>query len=103
MRYIVTQEIKSQPQVAKGIYVTDFFFLLAYAGIIMILSNLVNGTLKIPYMIFASLAGLWMVGSSLKNRKRKNIQSVFLFLRKDRVIYRPISVDKRKVRQGIHA
>lgn len=89
MRFIVTQEIKSPAKVAKGIYVQDFFFLLIYAAVSMILSNLVNGSLVIPYGIFSAAMALWLTGASRRNPGRKKLQSLFLFIRKDRTVYRP--------------
>ena len=53
MKYIVPQEIKSETKVTKGIYVFDFFFLIIYASVTMMLKNMVNGTLQIPFIIFS--------------------------------------------------
>lgn len=96
MRYLVTQEIKSPARVGKILYIQDFFFLIIYAGLTALLASLVNGGLLFPYWIFSACMGFCLTAGSWKNKKRRNLQSVLLFLRKDRAVYRPIQVNQRK-------
>lgn len=100
MNFIVTQEIKSPVKVAKGIYIFDFFFLIAYIGVSLVLSNLVNGALFVPFLAFSFIMAIYLVSSSWANRKRRNYQSIILFIRKDRTLYRPIPNLSKKREEG---
>ncbi len=99
MRYLVTQEIKSSARVGRSLYVQDFFFLIVYAGLTALLASLVNGRLLIPYWIFSSIMGFSLTAGSWKNKKRRNLQSILLLLRKDRSVYRPIQAPGRTVEE----
>ena len=96
MRYLVTQDIKSPSKVGKGLYVQDFFFLIIYGGLSVVFSGLVNGSLLLPYGIFSGCMALGLTASSAKNRKRRNLQSMILYIRKSRSVYHPIQCPLKK-------
>ena len=96
MKYIVPQEIKSETKVTKGIYVFDFFFLIIYASVTMMLKNMVNGTLQIPFIIFSVLMAVVLIGGSTTNRRRRNYQALVIYLNRDRAVYRPVGDDMKE-------
>ena len=49
MRYIVTQEIKSETQVLWFIYLQDLAFLTVWTMLVLVLKENVHGYLRIPY------------------------------------------------------
>ena len=96
MKYIVPQEIKSETKVTKGIYVFDFFFLIVYGSLTVMLKNAVNGTLQIPFIIFSVVMAVVLIGGSTTNRKRRNYQALVLFLNRDRAVYRPVGTEMKE-------
>jgi uncharacterized membrane-anchored protein YitT (DUF2179 family) len=89
MKYIVTEDIESPAKVAKGIEIFDFFFLLIYIGISFVLMNMVHGTLKAPFMIFSLLVAIFLTSKSRFNKKRRNFESIILFIQRDKEVYQP--------------
>lgn len=97
MRYVVPQEIKSETRVTKNIYLFDFFFLIVYGGITALFASAVTASFLFPYWIFSILMGLMLISGSKSNKKRRFYQSIVIYLRKDRGIYRPIpNISKKR-------
>ena len=84
--YSITKEIASQTKVTKGIYLQDFFFLLIYACITLLLNNAVSESLKVPFIIFSIVNALALV--SRGKTGRRFYQRIILFIVKDRNVYR---------------
>ena len=57
MRYIVTQEIKSETQVLWFIYLQDLAFLAVWTMLVLVLKENVHGYLRIPYYIVSFIVG----------------------------------------------
>ena len=91
MKYVVVQDIKSETRVGKSIYLFDFFFLLGYASVSFMLSNMVHSSFKIPFYIFSAICAIFLTMKSTWNKKRRNWESIFLYIRKDREVYYPVS------------
>lgn len=87
-RYIVTEEVKSQTRVFKYVYVSDFLFLCAYAGVVYAASSLVSAPLIVPYIAFAVFAAIFLLVPSVHNKGRRNWQAVFILFTKDRNVYK---------------
>ena len=64
MRYLVTQEIKSETKVMKKIYLFDFFFMIIYMSVSLVLGNLVHPSLQILFYIFSGIVALTLTGKS---------------------------------------
>jgi hypothetical protein len=90
MKHIVVKDIKSETKVFKFIYIQDFFFLLFYMSVIYLLGNLVNVLLLVPFYIFSGLVGIFLTVKSSWNVKRRNWESLFIYLRRDMEVYKPI-------------
>ncbi len=97
MRYVIPQEIKSETKVTKNIYLFDFFFLVVWCGGTALFANAVTSSFLVMYWIFSVLMGLILISGSKTNKKRRFYQSIFIYLKKDRGIYRPIpNISKKR-------
>lgn len=90
MKHIVTKEIRSESKVGLGLYGFDFFFLLIYAIATYMLADLVHPTLKIPFFIFSAIISIFLTLPSPFNKKRRNYQTLFILLKIDTNVYRPV-------------
>lgn len=90
MKYTVVQDIKSETKVGKSMFLYDFFFLLTYGAVSFMLANMVHSTLKIPFYVFSGCCAVFLTMKSSWNKKRRNWESIFLYLRKDREVYHPL-------------
>lgn len=90
MKYIVVQEIKSETKVGKSIYLFDFFFLLTYGAVSFLLGSMVHSMLQIPFYIWSAVWGIFLTLKSGWNKKRRNWESILLYIRKDREVYYPL-------------
>ena len=79
MRYLVTQEIKSETKVMKKIYLFDFFFMIIYMSVSLVLGNLVHPSLQILFYIFSGIVALTLTGKSYYNKKRRNYEALRYF------------------------
>lgn len=104
MQHVVVQDIKSETKVGKSIYLFDFFFLLTYGAVTFLFGNVVHSILRVPFYIFSGSCAIFLTMKSSWNKKRRNWESLFLYLRKDRNIYYPltnvsVATDKDKKRR----
>ena len=83
MMYDMPKEIKSKTKVYKYIYVQDFFFLIIYGAVTMVISSMVYSMLLIPFYIFSAAMAVILILPSYYNPKRKNYTSILLMLHKD--------------------
>lgn len=90
MKYIVAQDMITETKVGKNIYLYDFFFLLVYAAVSLMFGSVVHTILRIPFYIFSGVCGIFLTMKSGWNKKRRNWESLFLFIRRDREIYHPL-------------
>ena len=90
MRYLVTQEIKSETKVMKKIYLFDFFFMIIYMSVSLVLGNLVHPSLQILFYIFSGIVALTLTGKSYYNKKRRNYESIAILFQRDREVYHPV-------------
>lgn len=101
MRYLVVQDMKAETKVGKSIFLFDFFFLLVYGAVSFMFGNLVHSSLQIPYYIFSAVCALFLIFKSSWNKKRRNWESLFLFIRKDREIYQPVVNQSKATKNGV--
>lgn len=90
MRYLVTQEIKSETKVMKKIYLFDFFFVIIYMSVSLVLGNLVHPSLQIPFYVFSGIVALTLTVKSYYNKKRRNYESIAILFQRDREVYHPV-------------
>lgn len=88
MRYLVTKEIKSETQVMWTLYFQDFAFLVIWVMVNgMYLQNIAHPYLQIPFTVYSVLVGIALVIPSRTNPKRRQYQSIDLFLTKKKNVY----------------
>lgn len=89
MKYIVVKDMKAETKVGKFIFLFDFFFLLGYAAVSMMLVKMVQESLSVPFYIFSGVVALFLTLKSPWNKKRRNWESLLLYLRRDKEVYEP--------------
>ena len=85
MKYLITEEIESPNRVFKNVEALDFFFVLSY-----MLKAMVHPSLHIPYYIFSLFCCIFLTCRSAFNRKRRNMESVFLLLKHNTAVYKAV-------------
>lgn len=99
MRYLVTKEIKSDTQVVWKLYFQDFAFLVIWVVINWNIQGIVNSHLQVPFFIFAVIIGVILVLPSGLNSKRRQYQSIALYLMRSKDVFyliRKESDDEKK-------
>ncbi len=96
MRYLTTQEIKSETKVGKSIYLFDLFFLIIYMSVSFILGNIVHEYFRIIFYGFSMVMALALTAKSFTNHRRRNYEAIILFFQKDTEIYRPVKNISKK-------
>lgn len=89
MKHIVVQDIKSETKVGKSVYLFDFFFLVTYGAVSFLLGSTVHEMLRIPFYIFSAVCAIFLTMKSNWNKKRRNWESLLLYIRRDKGIYYP--------------
>lgn len=90
MRYIVMKEMKASTKIGKNIYLQDMFFIIAYFAATYMMSALVYSSLQLPYYLFSITMGIVLRAPSIYNPKKRNYESLFILLRKNYKVYKPI-------------
>ena len=80
MRYLVTKEIKSETQVIWKLYFQDFAFLLIWIVLNYRFKEIAHPYLQWPMFIFGIIMGILLVLPSVANPKRRQYQSIMLYL-----------------------
>lgn len=96
MRYLVAKDIKSETKVSKNIYIYDFFFILIYMTVSLVLANLVHPSLKLVFYVYSLGMAVFLTAKSYYNKKRRNYESVMIMLRRDKGLYAPVLNKSRK-------
>lgn len=95
MKYLTTQEIKSETKVGKSIYLFDLFFVIIYMSVSLVLGNMVHASLRAAFYLFSLAMALLLTAKSYYNKKRRNYESIFLYLQRDGTVYYPaINISK---------
>lgn len=90
MRYIVAKEVKSETKVYKNLYLFDLFFVVIYFAVSMVMGNAVHEKVRFAFYVYSVFCALFLTAKSRTNRKRRNYESIILFLRRDKEIYYPV-------------
>lgn len=97
MNNLVPQEINSETKVGKSIYLFDFFFLVIYMAVSLVIGNMVHESLRFLFYVYSFLMALFFTGKSFYNQKRRNYESIAILIRKDLDIYYPvINISKKR-------
>ncbi len=89
-KWKVTEEMKAETKVWMNIYLKDFVFLIIYTYLTYMLRVLVHSDLRIVYYIFSAAMALFLTLPSTWNKKRRNYQSLLIFLQRNKKTQKPI-------------
>lgn len=96
-RLQTAEAIESPAKVSKNIEVFDFFFAIGYMVVSVGFKSLVHSKLVYPYLLFSLAMAIFLTSKSFYNKKRRNYESLFFLLTKDRKVYRPVVSEIEKV------
>lgn len=98
--YTLSQEIKSETKVGLGLYAFDFFFILIYGVVTFVAGNAVHEELRVAFYIFSLLMAIFLTMPSMFNKKRRNYESIIIYLRKNTEVFRPVkNISKQRKRK----
>ena len=108
MKHIVVQDIKSETKVGKSVYLFDFFFLVTYGAVSFLFGSTVHEMLRIPFYIFSAVCAIFLTMKSNWNKKRRNWESLLLYIRRDKGVYYPLvnenvatELDKKRRKEAV--
>lgn len=88
MRYIVTQELRTESKLYKGLTMFDFGFIFVGILIIKFLDGMVYSGIMPAYYIFNIIMTLFLIARSPFNPGKRMFFSLYAFLIKDRFVYK---------------
>ena len=84
-----TGKIESENRVFGNIYVFDMFFILGFLAFGFIFKDNVYPALRVFFVIFMGLIGLFLTSKSKGNPQRMNFESIYFFITKETRVFRP--------------
>ena len=91
MRFTTVQELKSQPKLLSWLYAKDLVMIACFVCVMSVFQGFVHPAI---YFLWNILVGLVLALPSPFNVKMHVYQSFLLMIKKDRWIYKPISIQK---------
>lgn len=88
------KELKVKRKI-KNIYLSDLLFIAGFTLFSWILRNTVATKMQIPFVIFNVIVAIILVMPSKWNPGKRMWQVMLFALKKDRAIYKPITVNLR--------
>lgn len=95
MRYKMIKEIKTETKVLKFIYLFDVIFLVAWIAVGLMIKNIVYTDLQTVFLVVHIIFGLIVRANSPYNKQKKIYEAVSFLIKKNRNVYKPITVDKK--------
>ncbi len=97
-RYIMPEELKASINVYKRFSVGDLMFMVGWAFGTFVFTEigLVHELLTVPFWIFTLLVGLFLIFPSKQNPGKKQYQSIWIYLKKYRGVYKPEYIPKKR-------
>jgi len=95
----VITNIESKTKANRHFTLKGIMFVGIYLIICYMLKNNVNGILFIPYIIFNALYSIFFILPSTYNKNRNNLESIFILLKQDKNVYRPLYRTEREGRE----
>lgn len=88
------KELKVKRKI-KSIYLSDLAFIVGFTFFGWILRNFVATKMQIPFVIFNVIVAIILVMPSRWNPGKRMWQVMLFAIKKDRTIYKPITVNLR--------
>ncbi|MBD8045860.1 DUF5592 family protein [Clostridium faecium] len=86
-QYTIHKEIASEMKFTKSIYLFDLASIIISLALAWLLSPLVYNKLLLLYYGYVILSIIFLVGKSKSNPGKRNFQSIYLALTRNRTIY----------------
>ena len=90
MRQSLPTELDTEKKIHKGISINAVIIMLVFLFVGTQLQDHVYETLRIPFIIFNLIVGLFFCVSSQTNKQKKFYQSILLMVFSDKTCYKPI-------------
>lgn len=90
----IVQELNAPIKVNRWLYLFDLFFIIGYLAVCLFFSRFVHGSLTIPYVVFSVVVSILLTLRSPYNPQKRIFQTVLFAVKKDRAVYRTISMEK---------
>ena len=87
MQYNIPKEISTEMKFTSKIYLFDFAMLLVALIFATIFSGLGYPSLRVLFYIFVAISTIFLVNKSIINPKKRNFQTVYLALVRDKKVY----------------
>lgn len=84
-----THSLKTETSVGANTKGFDILFMIGWIVISFFLSPFVDKRLYIPYGIFTTSIAFYLTRKSKLNKGRRNFESIYFLLTKDKFVYRP--------------
>lgn len=99
MRHFVPLDVKTRKKISAKIYLFDFVFLIAAATFALMTQDLVIPPLRIVYIGFVLLVGVYLTRPSNNNPDKRIYQSMWFFLRRPRTAYIPVETERKRIQE----
>lgn len=94
MRFTTVQELKSQPKLLSWLYAKDLLMIVGFVCVMSVFQGLVHPACQTAYFIWNIFVGLTLALPSPFNVKMHIYESLVFIVKKDRFVYKPISIPK---------
>ena len=89
----IVQELNAPIKVNRWLYLFDLFFIIGYLAVCLFLSRFVHSSLTVPYAVFSVAVSILLTLRSPYNPQKRIFQTILFAVKKDRAVYRPISME----------
>ncbi len=90
----IVQELNSPIKLNRWLYLFDLFFIMGFLAVCLFFSRLVHSSLTLPYGMFSLVVSILLTLRSPYNPQKRIFQTILFMVKKDRAVYRPISMEK---------
>ena len=99
-QYTAPKEINSESHIFLWLFAFDFFFILVYIMVSLMLKNLVATKFQVPFMIFSIICAITLTLPSPYNKKRRIYQTILIYCNRDGSVYHQITGKETDERSG---
>lgn len=90
----IVQELNSPIKLNRWLYLFDLFFIMGFLAVCLFFSRFVHSSLTLPYGMFSLVVSILLTLRSPYNPQKRIFQTILFMVKKDRAVYRPISMEK---------
>lgn len=97
---IMPEELISERRMTRGIYIFDFFTIIAFAAFGYLTRMLVASSFQTIYVFGNAAIGFYLTRYSKSNPKKRIYQSIRYFLSRSREQYNPIAITNEIIEEN---